>query len=116
MTDITERLRLSRFHDFGMCKEAASEIERLREEKLADARAFGKLHNIIGELEGKIERLRDELETFRLGRHHQENERLREELELANALITRAEDFMTPHVAFHWKIHVEQAKGNQGHE
>ena len=30
MTDITERLRLSCFHDLGMCKEAAVEIERLR--------------------------------------------------------------------------------------
>lgn len=51
----------------GMTKKAdASEIDSLA----MDIALF------TADQKGEIERLRDELETFRLGKHHQENERL----------------------------------------
>lgn len=59
------------------------EIERLIDLVAEQRRTIGALNLAIGGKDSTttenlthIERLRDELETFRLGKHHQENERL----------------------------------------
>lgn len=50
----------------SLAKTRHAEIERLRKEVVANAGAFGKLHNIIGGLEGEIERLRGLSDITRL--------------------------------------------------